>query len=230
MRAFKVIIILSCMLLYSSMTMAIVPFSAQLCDQSDYSCIRAHYGESWESLFPNPVQRDIVKRINRMNTPLYQGRLLAIPNDLPTLQVTDISPFASQINPMGEKAIIYDPKQNAWAAYDVNGQLVKWGPGSSGADWCSDINQPCHTQPGVFTVYRKGGPDCVSKTYPLPNGGAPMPYCVFFNKGFALHGSYEVPGFNASHGCVRMFVGDAQWLNQSFVDLGRTKVIILPYN
>ena len=230
MRAFKVINILSCILLYSVPALATLPFSAQLCDQSDYSCIRSHYGESWESLFPDPTQRDIVMRINRMNTELYPGRLLAIPNNLSTIQVADLTPFTNQINPTGDKEIIYDPKINAWAAYDGDGQLVKWGPGSSGADWCPDLHQPCHTQSGVFTIYSKGGPDCISKIFPIPTGGAPMPYCMFFHGGFALHGSYEVPGFNASHGCVRMFVDDAQWLNQNFVDIGSTKVVILPYD
>jgi lipoprotein-anchoring transpeptidase ErfK/SrfK len=39
---------------------------------------------------------------------------------------------------------------------------------------------------------------------------------MFFHRGYALHGSYDVPGYNASHGCVRMFVKDAKWLNQEF--------------
>lgn len=45
-----------------------------------------------------------------------------------------------------------------------------------------------------------------------------MPWCMYFHGGFALHGSYEVPGFNASHGCIRMFVPDAEWLNQEFTN------------
>ena len=46
-----------------------------------------------------------------------------------------------------------------------------------------------------------------------------MPYCMFFHTGFALHGSYEVPGYNASHGCVRLYKEDAKWLNEEFVEL-----------
>jgi lipoprotein-anchoring transpeptidase ErfK/SrfK len=49
---------------------------------------------------------------------------------------------------------------------------------------------------------------------------------MFFNGNFALHGSYNVPGYNDSHGCVRLFVNDAQWLNQEFTDGERTKVIV----
>lgn len=229
MRSITAITLFLATLTYTTITLATVPYSAQLCDQSEYSCIRANYGDRWETLFPDPIQRDIVMRVNRMNMGLYPGRLLAIPKTLSTVQVNDLTPFAYQITPTGNKAIIFDPKINAWAAYDQNGQLVRWGPGAGGADWCSDINEPCRTKSGVFTVYSKGGADCKSKIFPIPNGGSPMPYCMFFKEGLALHGSYEVPGFNASHGCVRMFVQDAQWMNQNFVDVGSTKVVILPY-
>ena len=36
---------------------------------------------------------------------------------------------------------------------------------------------------------------------------SPMPYSIFFNEGYAIHGSYEVSrlGRPASHGCIRLF-------------------------
>ena len=45
-----------------------------------------------------------------------------------------------------------------------------------------------------------------------------MPFCMHFHLGYALHGSEELPGFRASHGCIRMFTEDAHWLNAKFVD------------
>lgn len=65
------------------------------------------------------------------------------------------------------------------------------------------------------------------------DGGALMPYCMHFFRGYALHGSYDVPGFRASHGCVRMFIEDARWLNEEFIDLPGdgmkgTRVVIEP--
>ena len=35
---------------------------------------------------------------------------------------------------------------------------------------------------------------------------SPMPYSIFFNEGYAIHGSYEVSrlGRPASHGCIRL--------------------------
>jgi len=36
--------------------------------------------------------------------------------------------------------------------------------------------------------------------------GSPMPYSIFFNGGYAIHGSYEIRrlGSPASHGCIRL--------------------------
>src|SRR6266849_1234185 len=35
---------------------------------------------------------------------------------------------------------------------------------------------------------------------------SPMPYSIFFNRGYAIHGSYEIRhlGGPASHGCIRL--------------------------
>ena len=59
-------------------------------------------------------------------------------------------------------------------------------------------------------------------------GGSPMPYCMFFSKYYAIHGSYHVPNHNASHGCVRIKPNDARWLYNNFMRIG-TKVIIKSY-
>jgi lipoprotein-anchoring transpeptidase ErfK/SrfK len=41
--------------------------------------------------------------------------------------------------------------------------------------------------------------------------GSPMPYSIFFYKGYAIHGSYEIKylGRPASHGCVRLHPSNA---------------------
>ena len=41
--------------------------------------------------------------------------------------------------------------------------------------------------------------------------GSPMPYSIFFYKGYAIHGSYETKflGSPASHGCVRLHPSNA---------------------
>ena len=40
---------------------------------------------------------------------------------------------------------------------------------------------------------------------------SPMPYSIFFNEGYAIHGSYEIShlGRPASHGCIRLHPANA---------------------
>jgi len=133
-----------------------------------------------------------------------------------------------QIAAYGEKVFIFSPKLLTWAAYDSNGELVRKGHGSAGRGYCPDIHRACHTPTGSFRVQSKRGADCKSSIYPRPRGGAKMPYCMFFHKQYAVHGSYDVPDYNASHGCVRVYPQDAQWLNSTFMSIG-TKVIVKPY-
>ena len=44
--------------------------------------------------------------------------------------------------------------------------------------------------------------------------GSPMPYSIFFNGGYAIHGSFEIArlGSPASHGCIRLHPDNAALL------------------
>lgn len=128
----------------------------------------------------------------------------------------------------GANVLIFDPKILSWGAYDPDGNLVRTGRASGGRGYCRDIGKPCRTPVGTFSVHSKGGAECVSSKFPIGEGGAPMPYCMFFRGGYALHGSYDVPNYNASHGCVRLKPVDAQWLSANFIHIGTT-VIVRPY-
>lgn len=201
-------------------------YGAKICKTDpQLICYTVKRHDSWGSLFDDPDEKDLVMKLNRMNTPIYKGMKIAIPKDM-NATVMDFSPFPKQIDPPGEKVIFVALDVLAFAAYDANGNLLYWGPASGGQDYCPDIGRSCHTKTGLFTIYRKEGPGCFSTKFPVGRGGAPMPYCMYFHGGFALHGSYEVPGYNASHGCVRMFVNDAKWLNQNFVTEDNIHVMI----
>jgi L,D-transpeptidase ErfK/SrfK len=194
-------------------------YSSVLCKNDSFTCYKVKRGDTWQKLFLDPEQKDLVMRLNRMNVPLERGMKIAIPKDLSNTDIMNYAPFPKQITPRGQKMIFVslNSKVLAWAAYSENGELQNWGPASGGQGWCPDVHRACHTSTGHFAVYRKSGASCVSSKFPVNRGGAPMPYCMFFHGGFALHGSHEVPGYNASHGCVRMFVPDAKWLNQEFL-------------
>jgi len=197
-------------------------YGKKLCHEPGYECKRIKRGQSWHRLFPNDQHRDIVKRVNRMNTALRPGMLIAVPNNLEQLTIYDVSPFPRYIDSPGEKVIHVDQATLAWAAYSASGELVWWGPISGGKDYCADVGESCNTPSGEYRVIRKQGFECESSKYPLPFGGAPMPYCMHFFGGYAMHASHAVPGYSASHGCVRLFHDDAKWLNQQFIDLPGT--------
>ena len=130
----------------------------------------------------------------------------------------------------GRKVFVFDPRATAWAAYDAQGNRVETGSASGGKDFCDDIGRPCRTVTGTFHVYSKKGADCTSSLYPIEtHGGARMPYCMHFHGGYSIHAAYEVPNYNASHGCIRVLPSAAKWLNENFVDVGTT-VVVKSYN
>ena len=134
----------------------------------------------------------------------------------------------SYIDPPGEKLVLVDPVEHAWGAYNADGRLIRSGVASAGKDWCPDMGQECHTDVGSFRIRSLGSGSCTSPSFPIPRGGAPMPYCMYFTPYQALHGSYQVGDANLSHGCVRMRVSDAKWLRYNFVEIG-TLVVVRPY-
>lgn len=203
-------------------------FGSGLCKNSaQYDCYRVKKGDSWYTLFPDSKQREIARKVNRMNTNIRPGMIIAIPRGLAHSSLLDYSPFPHNISPPNRSVVKIDMSDLAWGAYTPQGKLVNWGPISGGKKYCADVGRSCRTPFGSFSVYRVQGAGCKSSKYPLPRGGAPMPYCMHFKGGFAMHGSPTVPGYNASHGCVRLFTEDAKWLNHNFVNIG-TKVHVIP--
>ncbi|MDF3054534.1 MAG: hypothetical protein K0Q74_441 [Gammaproteobacteria bacterium] len=202
-------------------------YGARLCNSNpNIRCITVQPGQSWGSLWPNPVERDKVQRFNRMNTGLSPGMSIAVPNNLYNISVMDLSPFNPIIQNGGRRTIVVDLANLAWGAYNESGNLVNWGPASGGKNYCPDVKRGCRSPSGVYSIYTKKGADCFSTKYPVGKGGAPMPYCMFFKGGYAIHGSNMVPGYNASHGCIRVFNEDARWLNQEFIDIPGTTVVV----
>lgn len=202
-------------------------FGSTLCKDPKYKCIKINENQSWSELFPDDDQRDLIKTINRTNVFLEPGMVIAVPKKLYHMSILEFAPFPLTIKNYMEKLIVVDQNQLAWGAYDDTGKLVRWGPISAGTVHCIESPKGCLTPKGTFHIHRKKGKECYSKSLPETfsgeHGGAYMPYCMFFDKGFALHGSETLPGYNESHGCVRMFIEDARWLNEVFVDVDEPK-------
>lgn len=137
--------------------------------------------------------------------------------------------FPKKIKSPGEKLFVFSPRHKVWAAYSASGERLSTGIANGGAEWCSDLGRPCRTPAGSYRVHSKGSYDCKSSRFPLPNGGAPMPYCMHFGGGgYAIHGSPYISNVNGSHGCIRVTTGDAQWLSSAFISHG-TKVMVMSY-
>lgn len=159
--------------------------------------------------------------------PLYHGQKPYYSN---FNQTAYVNALPQRMDTQGRKLILIDPEVHAWGAYDESGMLVRGGIATAGASYCPDLQRPCKTSPGKFRIYSLGGPDCISKRFPLGEGGAFMPYCMFFNGGQSLHGSPDqiMAARNISHGCVHLRIPDAAWLRYQFADVG-TRVIVRPY-
>jgi hypothetical protein len=123
---------------------------------------------------------------------------------------------------------IYNPRTLKWKAINDRGKVVRTGRGSGGRNYCPDVGRSCRTPTGTYHIISRRGAACKSSIYPKGRGGAPMPYCMFFTRFYGVHGSPDVPNYNASHGCVRVPTQDAKWLYNNFMSVG-TKVIIKSY-
>lgn len=200
-----------------------------LCDAPGFTCRKLKNRDTWKKLFPNEKYRDMVMRLNRTNLPLFTRKWIVIPDNIETLDYNDLSPLALKYDTTGEPTILVSLSLLAFAAYNKEGELILWGPISAGKDYCADTKASCKTATGTFRVKRKSDEECISGQFPVVSkskrGGAPMPYCTFFFRGIAFHAS-TLPGYNGSHGCVRLFLEDAQWLNENFFKIG-TKVVVV---
>jgi hypothetical protein len=144
-------------------------------------------------------------------------------------QYNDPLLMPKSLRPTGEKVFVFSPRARQWAAYNATGQLVGYGRANGGASYCAELGEPCLTEGGKYRVFRKGDSSCISKTFPLDRGGgAQMPYCMFFNRGSAIHGSAQLSLMNSSHGCVRVTTPSAAWLSNTFMQVG-TRVLITSY-
>ena len=101
-------------------------------------------------------------------------------------------------------------QEQTLAVYD-NNQLVFATTVATGVDrfW---------TRPGLFKIYEKKEAETMSGSS-LPDRSdyyyiEDVPWTMYFDEARALHGAYwhNKFGYQMSHGCVNMSVGDAHWL------------------
>jgi lipoprotein-anchoring transpeptidase ErfK/SrfK len=96
------------------------------------------------------------------------------------------------------------------SVYD-NGQLVF-------ATLIATGRPPFYTRPGLFKIYKRKATETMtgsfeankSDYYYLEN----VPWTMYFDEARALHGAYwhTLFGYEMSHGCVNLSIGDSRWL------------------
>jgi L,D-transpeptidase ErfK/SrfK len=197
-----------------------------LCQLPGFACHAVKFDQRWANVERDEHSREILMRLNRTNVALKYRKWILMPKNIRTIDYMKLTPMPASVKPTGHRLLMVDLSSFAFGAYDEHGDLVYWGPASGGKKYCQDTKEDCETAVGRYKVYRMRGEDCQSSKYPIDTkGGAPMPYCMYYHKGFAIHGS-TLSGFvNRSRGCVRVFYNDAKWLNKNFVKLG-TRVIV----
>jgi len=147
-------------------------------------------------------QRAILEKLNRADTThLPRLRELVVPLQWPEDELA-YSPFPGRHPGMAgfAKALVVDQSWQAFAAYE-RGLLARWGPVSTG-------RRASPTPAGWFRLNwrSRGRHSTVDPAWFMKW------YFNFDNTaGLALH-SYALPGYPASHGCIRLLERDAIWL------------------
>ena len=140
------------------------------------------------------INRTDAWRLKHMDTLVFPD---TIGNDIALF-----SPFPKSIDELKQiqKIVFVSHYSQAFAVYE-NGERIKWGPVSLGSK-----HKPTPT--GLFSVNWKS-----KRTISTINSSWILEwYCNIDNyEGIGMH-QYELPGYPASHGCVRMYRDDANWL------------------
>lgn len=78
--------------------------------------------------------------------------------------------------------------------------------------------EPYWTRPGLFQIYQKKETENMSGAFAADRSDfyylENVPYTMYFDKARAIHGAYwrAFMGYEQSHGCVNMSIGDAAWV------------------
>jgi hypothetical protein len=147
-------------------------------------------------------ERGIILAINRISSSVVKkGKVLVMPDTL-TPQMLDYSPFPAMLAGFDSipKLILISRRVQAFAIYE-NGCNTRWGPVSSG-------KKSTPTPAGLFHTNFKAEVKISSE-----NSDWIMPWYFNFyaRRGMAMH-QYFLPGYPASHACVRMQEKDAKWI------------------
>jgi hypothetical protein len=145
--------------------------------------------------------RYLILALNRLdNRNLPKNDSLIIPDTILT-DFLKYSPFPSSIESINDikKILFISRKIQAFAGYEF-GELVKWGPTSTGKKSTPTPTGLYHTNwKSKLTI------STVNKEWLLP-----WAFNLDNFQGISVH-EFDMPGFPASHACARLLQPDAEW-------------------
>lgn len=134
------------------------------------------------------------------------------------LGLDTLSPFPLQLDSArspGGRLLLVSRRVQAFAAYEDH-RLVRWGPTSTG-------RRQTPTPAGLFHTNWKS-----KLRRSTDNAEWLLPWYVNFEnqRGVSFH-QFDLPGYPASHACVRLLEDDARWIYEwaetwTLTDAGRT--------
>lgn len=150
----------------------------------------------------NEKERYTILALNRLDSKnKWNSDTLVVPAKIDTTLMS-YSPFPLQLDVLNDvkKFVIFSYPIQAYAVYS-NGTLVKWGPTSMG-------KKSAQTTRGLmFANWKKKlAISTVKSEWKLPYN-----FNIHNTHGIGWH-EYDLPGYPASHSCLRLLKDDAIWL------------------
>ncbi|MBW7676734.1 L,D-transpeptidase [Chryseobacterium chendengshani] len=147
-------------------------------------------------------ERYAILALNRLDSKnRWNSDTLVVPAKIDTTLMA-YSPFPLQLDVLSDvkKFIVFSYPIQAYAVYS-NGALVKWGPTSMG-------KKAAQTTRGLmFANWKKKlAISTVKSEWKLPYN-----FNIHNTHGIGWH-QYDLPGYPASHSCLRLLMSDAIWL------------------
>ena len=163
-------------------------------------------------------ERYTILALNRLDSKnKWRADTLAIPYKIDHSLML-YSPFPAQLDVLKEvkKMVLFSYPIQAYALYE-NGKLIKWGPTSMG-------KKAAQTKRGLmFANWKKElAISTVNRSWKLPYN-----FNIHNTLGIGWH-QYDLPGYPASHSCLRLLMNDAKfmykWADQWILNKGGATV------
>jgi lipoprotein-anchoring transpeptidase ErfK/SrfK len=144
----------------------------------------------------------IIGAINRIDVDrLIRADSLIIPDTFYT-DIYNYSPFPSHLEILDSisKFVLISYSIQAFSVYN-SGQLIKWGPVSMGKELTPTPSGYYHTNWKSKRQISTDNPDWILPWY----------FNIINVTGVSFH-QFELPGYPASHSCIRLREEDAEWI------------------